>query len=172
MRQVSSHLAAFVRATRVTTCTAAAQMLARSGIGGKSLRRRLYDSLKVLAAAGAIARGRAAGTADKHLRWLGTKHLSMLGAARARVRAKRAHRDELSARLSLARRNCSRADTELGKRVHVPFVVVRTMPNACIALAASPDSTMLSFRFDSYFEVMNDSALIDRLLEVDAAHGA
>lgn len=154
LRIVSSQLATAVRHARVTTSTAVAESL--GALNGKSVRRRLYDSLKVLAAAGAIARGRR----DKSLRWMGTAHLTMLGAARVRVSAKRARRDALAARIALARRNMQ---SPRGRAVRLPFVIVRASPRARIALTASPDATRLAFRIDSYFEVLNDAALVTRL---------
>lgn len=157
LRWVSSQLATAVRTAQVTTSTAIAQVLGNGG--GKSVRRRLYDSLKVLQAAGAISRGR---RGDKTVRWMGTSHLSMHGSARIRVEMKRNRRDALISRLLLAKRN-QRVEPTTDGKIKLPFVVVRTLPNARIALTGSTDASSLVFRLDSYFEVLNDAALIARI---------
>lgn len=188
LRAISLSLVAKVRSQRVVTSTDIANELVHEAVAEvlgqpatiskvelnaiqKNIRRRLYDSLKVLVSVGAITRVRR----DKTLRWNGTAHLTRTDGARLsasvhairnRIREKHAtvrflHGQNSAMRL-LYIRNARRAVDE-HSRVHFPFVVVRTREQTHIALNVTDDARKMHFEFDQYFEVVNDTGIVDRL---------
>lgn len=163
----------------------------------KNIRRRLYDSLKVLISIGAIARS----PKDKSLTWLGVRHLlpqlfqspasssspipsqslscpsldrsTLFGSIthhRTRLAAKTLQLSQLRAQaralMALCNRNHSKSSPE-PTRIHMPFVLIRTPISTEITLDATPDCTRIAFEFQGYYELVNDSSILDRLFLVE-----
>lgn len=292
LRAISLSLVAKVRARPVVTSTEIANELAREAMAEiasdvspaelaaveKNIRRRLYDSLKVLVSVGAITRGRA----SKTLRWNGVSHLARplrrgvrpetvslggenlppdcssslahvvkepeetknekrlsdalvlnssvhipprngpdmtapgdglkrtpvedaaikkghddvclsdcdcssdssiaqellnaagaISAAKKRINAKTAALRALGAQQqalkNLCERNIRLGDSHAsGGKISLPFVLVRTPDDTDITLEATEDARRISFNFSDYFQVVNDSGVIERLFRADA----
>ena len=156
---------------------------------GKNIRRRLYDSLKVLESVGAIRRTRK----DKTLTWVGTNHLIPLrfqaehstirGSSSSNsmviyksvVRLRKSIADKHSklsqlkgqarAILTLCRRN-QRAPESEPLRIPLPFVIIRTPVTTDIKLEATPDADSMIFEFRGHYEIVNDSGILDRMFIV------
>lgn len=155
----------------------------------KNIRRRLYDSLKVLMSIGAIRRTRK----DKVLHWQGYSHLipstflyshsgpispdrdllsrSVLS-MRKRIDEKSNALIQLSQQVSaleqLRHRNVTDAPNhQNANKIYMPFVVVRTPLATEIKLETTKDARSMSFQFSDTFEVVNDSSILDRLFCVD-----
>lgn len=197
LRAISLALVAKVRRVRVTTSTALANELAREAIAEadgsatktpgaraaleKNVRRRLYDSLKVLVSVGAIARSRR----DKTLRWNGTAHLRraarscggsvarIIAAARTRLSVKaarlRAQAAQVAAVRTLCARNRARATAGVTReqRLYPPFVVMRAPCAAKIEMDSSAEETSLTFSLNERFEIVNDSGILHMLFLVE-----
>lgn len=166
----------------------------------KNVRRRLYDSLKVLMSIGAVARS----PQDKSLTWLGTRHLlpqkfrenssssppasplrslshpsahpdrrtltGSIARHRSRLAAKSLQLSQLRAQahalMTLCHRNQASFTLE-PTRIHMPFVLIRTPITTEITLDATPDCTRVVFDFQGYYELVNDSSILDRLFLVE-----
>lgn len=156
---------------------------------GKNIRRRLYDSLKVLESIGAIVRTRK----DKTLTWVGTNHLiphrfqanqslvphdpssetvalsQSVVQLRKGILSKGAELSQLKAQsralLNLCRRN-QRFPSPEPIRIHMPFVVIRTPVSTEIRLDATPDAHSIAFEFHGYYEIVNDASILDRMFLV------
>lgn len=168
----------------------------------KNVRRRLYDSLKVLISIGAVARS----PYDKSLSWQGIRHLlpqtfgdtsspSSLASPirslslpspsldrpslsvsiarhRSRLAAKTLQLSQLRAQACALMTLCHRNQayfTPEPTRIHMPFVLIRTPISTEITLDATPDCTRIAFEFRGYYELVNDSSILDRLFLVERA---
>lgn len=159
---------------------------------GKNIRRRLYDSLKVLESIGAIVRTRK----DKTLTWVGINHLiphhfqtnqplvpndpssetatlsQSVDQLRKGITNKAAELSQLKAQsralLNLCRRN-QRLPGPEPVRIHMPFVVIRTPVSTEIRLDATPDARSIAFEFHGYYEIVNDASILDRMFFVSDA---
>ncbi len=147
LRSVAVAVAEAVRIAGLTTAAAAAEEVAARVGGGRNVRRRLYDALKVLAAVGVVVRAR--GT----LRWRGVAHLRP---GYARVVQKRATAAALAARLALVERYVLES-TEPAARVKMPFVLVRAPRGTRVGAYEG------CIELDSFFQIVNDSAVIARV---------
>lgn len=147
----------------------------------KNIRRRLYDSLKVLISIGAIHRSRK----DKVLFWQGISHLvpsrfttasssprarllnTTLCSLRKRLRCKTAHLHHAGQRLSaiaaLHKRNRLLPTRHQLQHIHMPFVLLRTPHTTDITLDATKDTRFMSFDLSDNFEIVNDFAILNRL---------
>ena len=149
LRSVAVAVAEAVRVAGLTTASAAAEEVAARVGGGRNVRRRLYDALKVLAAVGVVVRAR--GT----LQWRGMAHLRP---GYARVIQKRATAAALAARLALVERYAVES-TELD-RIEMPFVLLRAPGGTRVG------SNESCIELDSFFQILNDSAVIARIAAV------
>lgn len=155
---------------------------------GKNIRRRLYDSLKVLESVGAIHRAKK----DKTLTWVGTNHLvpqsfrpnssdskapcpdatalsRSVGEIRKSIADKHAELSHLEtqfrAMVRLCRRNRRFPDPQPA-RIELPFVVIRTPVTTEIRLEATPDARSMTFDFHGHYEIVNDTSILDRMFLV------
>lgn len=157
----------------------------------RNIRRRLYDSLKVLVSIGAIRRC----PRDKSLSWVGVRHLvpqlfqhcsSSLSQSPAprtdpepfRVAIEH-HRQHIIAKtneLSQIRAHFNALHTLFLRnennpapnhhRLDFPFVVIRTHVSTHIRLHSTPARDNLKFTFAGAYELVNDSGILDRLFVV------
>lgn len=155
----------------------------------KNIRRRLYDSLKVLESVGAIRRTRK----DKTLTWVGIKHLipprfqteqlqvkagsssnsvvlyQSVAQLRKSIADKQCKLSQLKTQahaiLSLCQRNQHFPGPET-LRIQLPFVIIRTPVSTDIKLDATPDASSMVFEFRGHYEIVNDSGILDRMFIV------
>lgn len=208
LRTISLSLVAKVRGRAAVTSAEVANELAKEAVaevaaagGGavtdgdltaveKNIRRRLYDSLKVLVSVGVIRREGSGG--GKVLRWVGVGHLvpeAVRGAggggggeraaveeARARVGEKRRVLNGLLEQEACLKmlydRNLRRAGAGGGSedegRIQLPFVLVRTPEETEIKLESTDDARRIFFDFSAYFQVVNDSVILTRIFDAAA----
>lgn len=152
----------------------------------KNIRRRLYDSLKVLVSVGAIRR-----RPDKTLYWQGVTHLipsnyishspsqsqhraqslsNSIEQVQTRLKSKPVllqHLiDQVNALEHLNHRNTTQETEPASPKLQLPFVLVRTPSTSDIKLETTKDATSLAFHFSEPFEVINDFNILDRLFFV------
>lgn len=153
----------------------------------KNIRRRLYDSLKVLVSIGAIRRTEK----GKLLFWQGVSHLvpnrfwsvahgpsvpqsdvinKCTKAIRKRLVVKRSNlltmRQQITAMERLLRRNRGTPHVDEAEKIALPFVLIRTPQSTQINLDCTADAHTLSFDFSEDFVVVNDFSILDRIFLV------
>jgi transcription factor Dp-1 len=147
----------------------------------KNIRRRIYDALNVLQAAGVLAKS------NKSITWVGlpsgedrNRELSRVRLLRERVelqQAVRAKQDQLGELLqqvmvynNLIQRNSARnvptrPRIGLNGRLRLPFIVVDTPRDTTIQVSMTDDRTQYIFEFTQPFEIHDDSEVLGRIAD-------
>lgn len=136
----------------------------------KNIRRRVYDALNVLLAMDMIMKDK------KEISWIGLPSHTQVGldSIRAKkdvkaetVKRKRARYNELCEQMSaykrVIRRNTQQGPVAEEKRIHMPFIVVKTSKKNNIDCEVTEDYQEIFFNFSSDFEILNDMEILKKM---------
>eukprot|EP00656_Telonema_subtile_P043604 TRINITY_DN4994_c0_g1_i4.p1 TRINITY_DN4994_c0_g1~~TRINITY_DN4994_c0_g1_i4.p1 ORF type:complete len:372 (-),score=58.72 TRINITY_DN4994_c0_g1_i4:25-1140(-) len=136
----------------------------------KNIRRRVYDALNVLLAMDMIMKDK------KEISWIGLPSHTQVGldSIRARkedkiesINRKRARHAELCEQMAaykrVIRRNTQQGPVAEEKRIHMPFIVVKTSKQNNIDCEVTEDYQEIFFNFSSDFEILNDMEILKKM---------